>query len=60
LSPIERVWREVKDPLAWPPFTDLEAQQDGLSLLLRDDEADTLQALAGYPYLVEAIYALQI
>ena len=60
LSPIERVWRDVKDHLAWQQFTDLEAQQDCLSILLRDYEADTLQALAGYPYLVEAIYALHI
>ena len=47
LSPIERVWRDVKDHLAWQQVTDLEAQQDCLSILLRDYEADTLQALAG-------------
>jgi transposase len=51
LSPIERVWRDAKDHLAWQQFTDLEAQQDYLS---------TLQALTGYPYLVEAIYALRV
>ena len=60
LSPIERVWRDVKDHLAWQRFTDLEAQQDCLSTLLRDYEADTLQALTGYPYLVEAMYALRV
>ena len=60
LSPIERVWRDVTDHRAWRQFTDLEAQQDGLSILLRDYEADTLQTLAGYPYLVEATYALHI
>jgi transposase len=60
LRPIERVWRNVKDDLAWQPFTTLDAQQDGLSTLLRAYEADTLQSLTGYPYLVEAIYALRV
>jgi hypothetical protein len=36
----------------------VEALQDGLSTRLRAYEADTLQSLTGYPYLVEAIYAL--
>ena len=60
LSPIERVWRDVQDNLAWQQFTDLEAQQDRLSTLLRAYEADTLQSLTGYPDLVEAIYALRV
>jgi transposase len=60
LSPIERVWRDVKDDLAWQQFTDLAAQQDGLSTLLRASDADTLQSLTSYPYLVEAIYALHL
>jgi transposase len=60
LNPIERLWRDVKDGLAWQQFTDLEAQQDRLSTLLQAYEADTLQSLTGYPYLVEAIYALRV
>jgi transposase len=28
LNPIERVWRDLKDDLAWPLFTDLDAQQE--------------------------------
>ncbi len=58
LNPIERVWRDLKDDLAWQQFPDLAAQQDCLSTRLRAYEADTLQSLTGYPYLVEAIYAL--
>jgi transposase len=27
LSPIERVWRDVKDDVAWRQFTDVDAQQ---------------------------------
>jgi len=60
LSPIERVWRDGKDPLAWQQCTALEAQQDCLSILQRADEADTLQALTGYPSLGEAIDALRV
>jgi hypothetical protein len=60
LSPIERLWRDVKDDLAWHQFTDLDAQQDHLNTLLRAYAADTIQSLTGYPYLVEAVYALRV
>jgi hypothetical protein len=58
LNPLERVWRDLKDALAWLHFPTLDAQQDDLAMRLRADEAATLQALAGYPYRVEAIHAL--
>ena len=58
LNPIERVWRDLKDDVAWQQFADLNAQQHYLSHLLRAYEVATLQSLAGYPYLVEAIHAL--
>ena len=58
LNPIERVWRDLKDALAWLHFPKLEAQQDHLASLLQAYEAATLQALTGYTYLVEAIHAL--
>ena len=60
LNPIERVWRDLKDDMAWQPFADLNAQQDYLSHLLRAYEPATLQSLTGYPYLVEAVHALCI
>ena len=58
LNPIERVWRDLKDHLAWQQFADVEAQQDTVGELLRAYSAPTLQALTGYAYLVEAINAL--
>ena len=58
LNPIERVWRDLKDALAWIQFPKLDAQQDYIDHLLRGYEAATLQSLTGYPYLVEAIHAL--
>ena len=60
LNPIERVWRDLKDDVAWLQFADLDAQQDYLTLLLQGYEAATLQSLTGYPYLVEAIHALHV
>ncbi len=60
LNPIERVWRALKDDMAWQQFADLNAQQDYLSDLLRAYEPATLQSLTGYPYLVEAVHALCI
>ena len=58
LNPIERVWRDLKDAVAWEQFADLAAQMDDVSHLLQAYDASTLQSLTGYAYLVEAIYAL--
>jgi transposase len=58
LNPIERVWRDLKDDLAWQHFPDLEAQQDYVGDLLQAYNTSTLQSLTCYAYLVEAINAL--
>jgi transposase len=58
LSPIERVWRDVKDDIAWRQFPDIDAQQNEVAALLCAYEATDLQSLTGYAYLVEAINAL--
>ena len=58
LNPIERVWRDLKDDLAWQQFLNVDAQQDEVDQLLRAYDAPTLQSLAGYTYLVEAVNAL--
>jgi transposase len=58
LNPIERVWRDLKDDLAWLQFIDLDVQQAHVGDLLQGYDAPTLQALTGYPYLVKAINAL--
>ncbi len=59
LNPIERVWREVKDDLAWLQFVALEAQQVWVGDLLQAYHPSTLQTLTGYAYFVEAINALE-
>jgi transposase len=58
LNPIERVWRDLKDALAWLQFPTLGVQQDYLMTLLQGYQAATLQSLTDYTYLVEAIHAL--
>jgi transposase len=58
LNPIERVWRDLKDDLAWQQFTDLDAQELYVADLLQAYDAPTLQALTGYAYLKDAINAL--
>ena len=60
LNPIERVWRDLKDALAWLQFPTLEAQQDYLASLLQTYEAATLHTLTSYTYLAEAIHALNL
>jgi len=58
LNPIERVWHDLKDALAWLQFPNLDVQQDYMAKVLQAYEAATRQSLTGYPYLVEAIHAL--
>jgi transposase len=58
LNPSARVWRDLKDALAWLQFPTLDAQQDYLASLLRAYEAAPLQTLTRYTYWVEAIHAL--
>ena len=59
LNPIERVWRDLKDDLAWLQFPDRDAQQVDVGNLLQAYNAPTVQALTGYAYVVEAIHALR-
>jgi hypothetical protein len=57
-EPHERVWRDMKDEIAWRQFSDLDAQQNAVGNLLCAYDAATLQSLIGYAYLDEAINAL--
>jgi transposase len=58
LKPIERVWRDLKDDIAWQQFPNVEGQQDYVAQLLQAYDAPRLQSLTGYAYLVDAINAL--
>jgi hypothetical protein len=58
LNPIERVWRDRNDDVAWQLGTALAAHHEYGGGLVRAYEAPTLQALTAYPYLIEAMNAL--
>jgi transposase len=58
LNPIERLWRDLKDQLAWFHVPDLSDQQDFVGALLRAYTPTTIQSLTGYTYFVEAVHAL--
>ncbi len=58
LNPIERVWRDLKDAIAWQQFIDLEAQQEYVGEVIRGYDMATLQSLTSYAYFVEAVSAL--
>jgi hypothetical protein len=58
LHPIERLWRDLQDDLAWLHFPNLEAPPLEVGDLLQAYEASALHALTGYTSLVEAINAL--
>jgi transposase len=58
LNPIERLWRDLKDALAWQQFEDVALQREAVADVLRAYDAPTIQSLTGYTYLVDAIYAL--
>jgi hypothetical protein len=58
LNPMARVWRDVKDDLAWQPWVSLEAQPDFVADVLQTSAARTLPSLTGSTSLVEAMNAL--
>ena len=58
LNPIERVWRDLKDDLAWECFADLAALQARMVELVQAYDAATLQSLTAYPYVMDGIYAI--
>ncbi len=59
LNPIERVWRAVKDQLAWQQCTDVAAQQAYVADVLCAYDAPTLQSFTAYSYFVDAVNALR-
>lgn len=58
VNPAERVWKALKDALAWQSFTDLAALQACIIAIVEPWEASLLQSLTAYPFIMEAINAL--
>ncbi len=57
LNPAERVWRALKDELAWERWTCLADLQDRLLELIGDWTDEMLQSLTSYPYIMAALSA---
>jgi hypothetical protein len=58
LNPAERVWRALKDALAWERWTCLADLQDRLLELVGGWTDEMLQSLTSYPYIMAVISAL--
>jgi transposase len=58
LNPIERLWREMKDQLAWVLAAPLEDLEHQVSTIIRRSTKTALQALTALPYFVHAVNAL--
>jgi transposase len=58
LNPIERLWRELKDQLAWVLVTPLEELEHRVEAILRHYSKAAIQSLTSYPYFVHAVNAL--
>jgi hypothetical protein len=52
------LWRDLKDALAWEQFNDVAEQRAAVADVLCAYDAQTVQSLTGYTYLVDAIHAL--
>lgn len=57
LNPAERVWRALKDALAWRCFADLAALQAHVVQVVEAWTVGMLQALTTYPFIIEALNA---
>jgi hypothetical protein len=60
LNPAERVWRALKDALAWQCFADLAALQARVVTVVEGWAADMLRSLTAYPFIMDAINALAL
>jgi len=60
LNPAERVWRALKDALAWQCFTDLAALQTQVVRVVEAWTAEMLQSLTAYPFIMGALNALAL
>jgi transposase len=58
LNPIERLWQDMKDRLAWVLAAQLEALEHCVETILRQYSKAAMRSLTAYPYVVQAVNAL--
>jgi transposase len=58
LNPVERLWQDMKDQLAWLLATALEELERQVETIIRHYAKAAIQSLTSYPYFVQAVNAL--
>jgi transposase len=58
LNPIERLWRDLKDQLAWLLAGQIEELIHHVERIIRQYSKNAIQSLTAYAYFVQAVHAL--
>jgi transposase len=58
LNPVERLWQDLKDQLAWLLATAIEALERQVETIIRHYAKAAIQSLTSSPYFVQAVNAL--
>ena len=58
LNPIERLWRDVNEPLAWGLAAAIEELEHRVAMILTRYAKATIRSLTSYPYFVRAVNAV--
>lgn len=55
VNPIERLWQEIKKPLKWELFENLDALRKKTSQILLDLSKSTIASITGWDFILEAL-----
>jgi transposase len=58
LNPIERLWRDMKEQLAWVLAATIEELEHRVAMILTRYSHATIRSLTSYPYFVRAVNAV--
>jgi len=58
LNPVERLWQDLKDPLAFDFYEHLSSLRQETRMVLRSYTNEAVKSLTGYSYLLEATSVL--
>jgi transposase len=58
LNPVERLWQDMKEQLAWLLATAIEELERQVETIIRHYAKAAIQSLTSYPYFVQAVNAL--
>jgi transposase len=58
LNPIERLWQDVKDQLAWVLAAALDELEHRVETIIAQYSKAAIQSLTSYPYFVHAVHAI--